>query len=57
MKVRAIFKGVTYESLKDPEFVRVAREKLPLIEALYKESTAARATQDGLFAERTRSRN
>jgi hypothetical protein len=27
MKVRVVFKGVTYESLSDPEFMRVAREK------------------------------
>jgi hypothetical protein len=29
MKVKTVFKGVTYESLSDPEFIRVAREAIP----------------------------
>jgi hypothetical protein len=27
--VKAIFKGVTYESLSDPEFMRIAGQKIP----------------------------
>jgi hypothetical protein len=43
MTVRAIFKGVTYESLNDPEFMRIASEKIPLLESLHYEFDAAKA--------------
>jgi len=42
MKVKALFKGVTYESLNDPEFMRLASEKL-LVEELHEEFDAAKA--------------
>jgi hypothetical protein len=41
MKVKALFKGVTYESLNDPEFMRLASEKL-LVEELHEEFDAAK---------------
>lgn len=43
MKVKTIFKGVTYESLNDPEFIRIALEKIPSLEALHDEFDAAKA--------------
>jgi hypothetical protein len=43
MKVKAIFKGVTYESLIDPEFMRIAREKIPSLDELHDEFDAAKA--------------
>jgi hypothetical protein len=43
MKVKAIFKGVTYESLSDPEFMRVASEQIPSIDELHEEFDAAKA--------------
>jgi hypothetical protein len=43
MKVKAIFKGVTYESLSDSEFMRVALEKIPVLDALHDEFEAAKA--------------
>jgi hypothetical protein len=35
MNVKAIFKGVTYESLSDPEFMRIAGQAIPLLETRY----------------------
>lgn len=43
MSVRAIFKGVTYEFLSDPEFMRIARDAIPLLDTLHDEFDAARA--------------
>jgi hypothetical protein len=43
MTVKAIFKGVTYESLSDPEFMRIAAEKIPLLDELHEEFEAAKA--------------
>jgi hypothetical protein len=43
MEVKLVFKGVTYESLSDPEFVRVAREKIRSLDFLHEEYDAARA--------------
>jgi len=43
MEVKLVFKGVTYESLSDPEFVRVAREKIRSLDLLHEEYDAARA--------------
>ena len=43
MEVKLVFKGVTYESLNDSEFVRVAREKIRSLDLLHEEYDAARA--------------
>jgi hypothetical protein len=43
MKVKAIFKGVTYESLSDPEFMRMASERIPFLDELHEEFDAAKA--------------
>ncbi len=43
MKLRAIFKGVTYELLVDPEFMKVAAEKIPFLDELHEEFEAAKA--------------
>jgi hypothetical protein len=43
MNVKAIFKGVTYESLSDPEFMRIAGQAIPLLETLHDEFDAAKA--------------
>jgi hypothetical protein len=42
MKVRSTFKGVTYESLSDPEFMRIASEKIPALDSLHDEFDAAK---------------
>ncbi len=42
IKVKAIFKGVTYESLNDPEFMRIASEEIPSLEELHEEFDAAK---------------
>lgn len=49
MRVRATFKGVTYESLSDPEFMRIASEKISSLDVLHYEFDAAKAEeqQDG----------
>jgi hypothetical protein len=41
--VKAIFKGVTYESLSDPEFMRIAGQKIPSLDRLHEEFDAAKA--------------
>jgi hypothetical protein len=43
MNVKAIFKGVTYESLSDPEFMRIASQKIPSLDTLHDEFDAAKA--------------
>jgi len=43
MNVKAIFKGVTYESLSDPEFMRIASQKIPSMDTLHDEFDAAKA--------------
>jgi hypothetical protein len=43
MNVKAIFKGVTYESLSDPEFMRIAGRAIPLLDNLHDEFDAAKA--------------
>jgi len=43
MNVKAVFKGVTYESLSDPEFMRIASQAIPLLESLHDEFDAAKA--------------
>jgi hypothetical protein len=47
MEVKALFKGVTYESLNDPEFIRVASEAIPSLDLLHDEYDAAKAEQKG----------
>jgi len=42
MEVNVVFKGVTYESLKDPAFVAVAKKAFPSLEKLLEEFEAAR---------------
>jgi hypothetical protein len=44
MKLTVVFKGVTYESLQDPQFIAMAAEKLHLPE-LHEEFDAAKAAQ------------
>jgi hypothetical protein len=50
MNVRAVFKGVTYESLSDPEFMRIASQAIPLLDSLHDEFDAAKAERqrDGI---------
>jgi hypothetical protein len=43
MNVKAVFKGVTYESLNDPEFMRIAGKKIPSLEVFHDEYDAAKA--------------
>lgn len=45
MTVKAIFKGVTYELLNDPQFMEAAHEAFPLLELLHDEFKAAKAEQ------------
>lgn len=45
MKVRVVFKGVTFESLTDPDFVEVAKDRLPALEELHREFTAVQADE------------
>jgi hypothetical protein len=45
MNVKAIFKGVTYESLSDPEFMRIASHAIPLLDTLHDEFEAAKAEE------------
>jgi hypothetical protein len=46
MKVKLVFKGVTYESLNDPKFLAVATKAIPSLK-LYEEYDAARASDGG----------
>jgi hypothetical protein len=43
MEIRVVFKGVTYESLTNQEFIDAAREALPDLKKLYDEFDAAKA--------------
>jgi hypothetical protein len=43
MNVKAIFKGVTYELLSDPEFMRIAKDAIPLLDTLHDEFDVAKA--------------
>jgi len=43
MKVKALFKGVTYELLSDPEFIRIASEAIPILNTLHDKFDAAKA--------------
>jgi len=46
MKVKLTFKGVTYESLNDPNFIEAVRQKLPLLELLHDEYDAAKPAKN-----------
>ncbi len=46
--VSLIFKGVTYETLNNPEFVKIVKKKMPILK-LYEEYEAAKEAQLGLF--------
>jgi uncharacterized FlaG/YvyC family protein len=46
--VSLIFKGITYETLNDPDFMKIAKKKIPLLE-LYQEYEAAKEAQGNLF--------
>lgn len=45
MSVKVLFKGVTYESLNDPEFIGVASKKIPFLTELHEEFDAAKAAE------------
>jgi len=45
MKVKLVFKGVTYELLQDEEFINLARQRLPVLEELYYEFEAAKTKE------------
>lgn len=49
MEVKVHYKGVTYESLKDPAFVTVAKKAFPSLEKLLDEYKAARATEQQML--------
>jgi len=46
MDVFVLFKGVTYESLSDPDFIKTARKAIPLLKQLHEEYDAARGQDD-----------
>ena len=46
MKVKLIFKGVTFELLSDVKFREAAREALPELKELHDEFNAAKASID-----------
>ncbi len=46
MEVSLLFKGVTYESLSDPQFIDVARKAIPMLKQLHEEYDAARGKDD-----------
>jgi hypothetical protein len=52
MKVRVVFKGVTFESLTDPEFVKVARDRLPALDQIHREFTAVQGSSGSARDER-----
>jgi hypothetical protein len=45
MSVKVIFKGVTYELLNDPEFIRIASQIIPSLDTLHDEFDGAKAEQ------------
>jgi len=45
MKVKLVFKGVTIELLRDPDFIKTARGKIPGLEFLHVEFDAAKASK------------
>jgi len=49
IEVTLIFKGVTYETLTNPEFVKIVRKKMPILK-LHEEFEAAKESQQDLFS-------
>lgn len=45
MNVKVIFKGVTYELINDPKFMRIAGQAIPLLETLHDQFEATKAEQ------------
>lgn len=46
MKVSVLFKGVTYESLNDPNFIETAQKQLPTLKKLHDEFDTAKTVQE-----------
>ena len=46
--VSLIFKGVTYETLNDPDFIKTVKKRMPILK-LYEEYEAAKEVQGSLF--------
>lgn len=46
--ISLIFKGVTYETLNNPEFVKIVKKKMPILK-LYEEYDAAKESRQKLF--------
>ena len=46
MKVRCIFKGVTYELLNDPDFIDAATRAIPELEQFHQEFEAAKQARE-----------
>ena len=57
MKIRVIFKGVTYESLNDPNFVDIAAKAIPSLRFLHEEYDATKASSEPIGALRLLGRN
>lgn len=51
MRVKVVFKGVTHESLTDPEFAVVALERLSHLKQLHEESDVVEGTEDNASEE------
>src|SRR5581483_5621358 len=47
MKVNVAYKGVTYELLMDPDFIKKAQAKMPGLKVLHEEFDAAQASEPG----------
>lgn len=50
MEVSVVFKGVTYESLNDAKFMKVAQNALPMMKDFHEEYDTAKAVQENLFS-------
>lgn len=48
VEITLIFKGVTYETLKDPDFTKLVKKKIPILD-LFEEYDAAQESQQRLF--------
>lgn len=49
MEVSVLFKGVTFEMLKDPKFITIIHKAVPTLQITHDEFDAARAVQAKLF--------
>jgi hypothetical protein len=47
MRVKLLFMGVTFESLTDPEFIKVAQKALPGLKRFHDEYDAAKGKDKG----------